>query len=69
MHSNSIPDTGYVRLPQVLAVFPVSRSAWWAGVKSGKYPRPVKLGPNTTAWKSESIKALIDRVSAQGGVP
>ena len=32
-------------LPQVLALIPVSRSAWWAGCKSGRYPKPVKLGP------------------------
>lgn len=57
--SNSIPQTGFVRLPQILAVFPVGKSTWWAGVKSGKYPKPVKLGENTTAWKVEDIHALI----------
>ena len=56
----AIPETGFVRLPQVLNVFPVSRSTWWAGVKTGKYPAPVKLGPNTTAWKAADIRALID---------
>lgn len=55
-----LPTTGYVRLPTVLAVFPVSRSAWWAGVKSGRYPASVKLGPRTTAWRVEQIRALID---------
>lgn len=39
---------------------PVSASSWWAGVKSGRYPQPVKLGPRTTAWKSEDIQKLID---------
>lgn len=33
----SLPDEGYVRLPQVLAVIPVSKSTWWAGCKSGRY--------------------------------
>ena len=54
-----IPDTGFVRLPQVLSVFPVSRSTWWAGVKSKKYPQAVKLGANTTAWRAEDIRKLI----------
>jgi len=54
-----LPDTGFVRLPQVLSVFPVGRSTWWAGVKTGKYPRPIKLGPNTTVWRAEEIRALI----------
>lgn len=60
-----LPETGFVRLPQVLAVFPVSKSTWWAGVKSGKYPPPVKLGPNTTAWPVTSIRDLIEAHAAR----
>lgn len=59
MHSN-LPESGFVRLPAVLAVFPVSRSHWWAGVKTKKYPQPVKLSANVTAWRAEDIRALID---------
>lgn len=55
----TLPAEGYARLPQVLAAFPVSRSTWWAGVKSGKFPKPVKLGPRTTAWRVSDIRALI----------
>lgn len=63
--NNSIPATGFVRLPQILNLIPVGRSSWWAGVKSGKYPQPVKLGENTTAWKAEDIHALIAKLSAE----
>lgn len=59
MTINALPETGFVRLPLILAVFPVSRSAWWAGCKSGKYPQPIKLGERTTAWRAEDIRALI----------
>lgn len=62
MSANPIPQTGFLRLPQVLSVIPVSRSTWWRGVKSGDYPQSVKLGPNTTVWKAEDIRALIDRI-------
>ncbi len=55
----TLPETGFVRLPTILQVFPVSRSTWWAGVKTGKYPRSVKLGLRTTAWRAEDIRALI----------
>ncbi len=59
-----IPQTGFVRLPTILAHIPVSRSTWWAGVKSGKYPAPVKsLGANITAWRAEDIHALITSLS------
>jgi predicted DNA-binding transcriptional regulator AlpA len=59
--SNQLPQTGFLRLPQVLSVFPVGRSTWWTGVKSGKYPQPVKISPRCTAWKVEDIRALIEK--------
>jgi prophage regulatory protein len=61
-----IPATGFVRLASILAPrgpIPVSKSTWWAGVKAGRFPRPVKLGPNTTAWRVEDIRSLIERAS------
>ena len=71
-----LPETGYLRLPQIVgkpatdtapaipAIFPVCRSTWWAGVKAGRYPQPVKLGERITAWRVEDIRALIEQVSA-----
>ncbi|KAF3999180.1 helix-turn-helix transcriptional regulator [Glaciimonas immobilis] len=59
----TLPNTGYVRLPAVLHVYPVSKSTWWAGIKSGKFPVGIKLSERVTAWKVEDIRALI----AQGG--
>jgi predicted DNA-binding transcriptional regulator AlpA len=58
-----LPQTGYVRLPTILRVFPVSRSTWWEGVRQQRYPQPVKLGPRITAWKVEDIRAFL---AAQG---
>ena len=61
-----LPETGFLRLPSIIAplgVFPVSKSTWWAGVKTGRFPKPVKLGPRVTAWRVEDIRALIARVS------
>lgn len=54
-----LPDTGFVRLPQILALIPISRSAWWAGVREGKFPKGIKLGSKTTVWRAEDIRALI----------
>jgi predicted DNA-binding transcriptional regulator AlpA len=59
MSSYSLPETGYVRLPTILRVFPVSRSTWWQWVKDGKAPAGTKLGPRITAWRVEDIHALI----------
>jgi predicted DNA-binding transcriptional regulator AlpA len=55
----SIPSTGFLRLRQVLEFVPISKSAWWEGCKTGRFPKPVKLGPRTTAWKAEDIAALV----------
>lgn len=54
------PEAGLLRLRQVLALIPVSRSSWWAGVKTGRYPKPVKLGPKTTCWRASDIRTLVD---------
>lgn len=59
----TFPETGLVRLSAILAPngpIPVSRSTWWAGVKTGRFPQPLKLGPRTTVWKVEDIRALFD---------
>ena len=44
-------------------LIPISRASWWSGVKSGKYPQPIKLDQRTTVWKTEDIYAFIE---AQG---
>lgn len=66
----ALPETGYLRLPQIIGdkdtdppippIIPVGASTWWAGVKCGRFPKPVKLGPRTTCWKVADIRRLID---------
>ena len=59
----TFPETGFVRLSQILAPsgpIPVSKSTWWAGVKEGRFPPPQKLGPRTTVWHAEDIRALFE---------
>jgi len=52
-------DDALVRLSTVLDVYPVGESTWWAGVASGKYPKPIKLGPKTSAWRAGKIRRLL----------
>ena len=52
-----------IRLPQVLARFPISRAKWYAGVKTGIYPQPLKLGVRASAWKSSDVDALIQSLN------
>lgn len=66
-----LPESGFLRLSQIIgnskaeppipAVIPVSKSTWWEGVRTGRYPQPVRtLGLRITAWRVEDIRALID---------
>jgi len=54
---------GFYRLPQILEIICVSKSAWWAGVAKGVYPASVKLGPRTTAWRKSDIFELVAKLS------
>lgn len=61
-----LPETGFVRLKEIIGPngpIPVSKSTWWAGIKSGRFPNPVKLGPRTTAWRREDIHGLIEELA------
>ena len=70
------PETGYLRLSQIignkkanpptLPIIPVCASTWWEGCKSGRFPKPIKLSANVTAWKAEDIQELIKRINSEG---
>ena len=72
----SLPNTGFLRLKQIVGspnsdrpivpIIPVSQSTWWDGVRTGRFPQPIKLGPKITAWKIEDIRRLIDSYSELG---
>lgn len=65
----------YLRLKQIIGdpglpnsgepLLPISASSWWAGVAGGRFPKPVKLGPHTTAWRWEDIQGLLDRLAEE----
>ena len=59
-HPPKLQESALLRLPAVLSKYPVSRSHWLAGVKSGRYPAPVRLSDRCVAWKASAIQALID---------
>jgi len=59
-----IDPQSLLRLRQVLRLIPISASSWWAGVRADRFPRPVKLGPHTTAWRASDILNLIDSLAS-----
>lgn len=63
-----LPEVGYLRVKDIVgdrekgipAIIPVSKASWWNGVRSGKYPKPRKLGPRTTVWTVEQIRQVVE---------
>jgi prophage regulatory protein len=68
MQMNQLPETGFLRLRQILGdpkrgvppIIPIGKTAWWEGVRSGRFPKAVRLGPRITVWRVEDIRALIE---------
>jgi prophage regulatory protein len=55
-----------VRLKAVLVLLPISRSSWYAGIKAGRFPQPIKLGPRVSAWRLQDILALFNTDHDEG---
>ena len=64
MANDDLRGTGFLRLSDVLRLIPVSKSTWWAGIQTGRFPAPVKLGPRISAWRVEDLRELIARASS-----
>ena len=63
--SSMLTETSCLSLPLVLAIIPISKSAWWQGCKDGRFPKAIKLGRRTSAWRSSDIAALVEQLSLQ----
>lgn len=55
-----LPDTELVKLKVVLHELCIGKSAWYDGVKEGRFPRPVKLTRRSVAWRTRDIRELIE---------
>lgn len=55
----------FIRLRRVLEIMPVSRSTWYAGIHSGRFPKPFKIGPRAVAWLQSDIDKLVESLCLQ----
>ena len=60
LEREELPQTGLLRIKQVLKFVPVSKSNWWQGVREGRFPQPVKLSERVTCWRSADVRAVIN---------
>ena len=63
---SNLPNNAVIRLPDVLRLYPVSKSHWWKGVADGIYPKPIKLGLRARGWRISDVLALT-QAENQGG--
>jgi predicted DNA-binding transcriptional regulator AlpA len=74
LNESNLPTVAFLRLPQIIgckksnppipALIPISRTAWLEGCNSGIYPKPVKIGGRSIAWRVQDIKEIIQKLSA-----
>lgn len=55
-----------LRIDDVLEVIPVSSTTWWEGIKDGLFPKGVKIGSRTVAWRYGDIRDLAERIYREG---
>lgn len=67
---SGMPAEGYVRIWDIIGrsaakgeaaspgMIPVSRATWYSGVRSGRFPKPIKHG-RLAMWRVEDIRALV----------
>ena len=60
MTNTSIKTYRFKHLQQKLNI---SRSTIWRWVREGKFPPPIQLGPNVSAWRETDIQHWLDRSS------
>lgn len=44
-------------------LIPISKASWYSGIADGRFPKPVKLSEKSSAWRSDDIDALIERLN------
>jgi len=57
MYEHPEPE-GFMRLAEVLRTIPISSTSWYEGIREGRYPKGVSLGPRTTAYRVSDIREL-----------
>ena len=66
---NTLPQTGYLRLKQILEFLPMSKTIWYKRVKDGKAPQPTKLGARISVWRVEDIREIPEQLAPKNAAP
>jgi prophage regulatory protein len=59
-----------IKLPEVLSMVGMQKTAWYDGIAAGKYPQPIRRSRRDTVWRLSVIQKLIaDTIAAHSPVP
>lgn len=58
---DSLPDSAYVRLPVVEALYGCSAATVWRRVKDGGIPAPARLSVRISAWNVGQLRLSLSR--------
>ncbi len=61
----TMPEFGFLRLPDVLKIIPVSPSTWYNGIRAGRFPKGIKITGNIVGWKVSDIKNLVQKIEEE----
>jgi hypothetical protein len=68
-----ISHSGFLRLSWIIGNsskgiqprIPVSRATWYAGIRSGKFPKPIRLSEGISVWRTSDIDDLCHQLEQQ----
>jgi len=55
-----MPSSGYIREKVLLQIIPFSKATLWRKVKSGQFPKQIKLSVRVSGWRTEDVKAWME---------
>ena len=56
---NAITGETLLRVDEVVCMLPIGKTSFLEGVKSGKFPQPLRLTPRRPVWKKTDIDSLL----------
>ena len=56
---DAMPNSAFIRLPVIKALYGVSSATIWRGCRNGTIPKPSKLSERCTAWNVGLVRAAL----------
>lgn len=71
MSTKTVASCAYLRVSEIAnnrrtgdpGLLPVSAATWWAWVKAGKAPQPIRLSAGVTVWRYADVLAFAESLA------